>query len=268
MSPKKYVHGYSLKESSRLLDQAQTLTQLLHHDTVFPAGSRVLEAGCGVGAQTVILAQQNPQARIVSIDVSETSMKKARARIKQSRLANVQFKIADIFKLPFPPATFDHVFVCFVLEHLSQPVAALRALKQVLKPGGTLTVIEGDHGSCYFSPPSQAALKAIDCLIQLQALAGGNALIGRQLYSLFTQAGFKHPRVSPRTVYVDASQPHLISGFTKKTFTAMVAGVQAEALAHGLIDLSTWKQGLRDLRRTTKPDGMFSYTFFKGNAKK
>ena len=52
-----YVHGYSARESERLADQAQTLTELLHHDTHYPAGSRVLEAGCGIGAQTVILAR-------------------------------------------------------------------------------------------------------------------------------------------------------------------------------------------------------------------
>ena len=49
--------------------------------------------------------------------------------------------------MPFAPASFDHVFVCFVLEHLSRPAEALSSLKTVLKPGGSITVIEGDHGS-------------------------------------------------------------------------------------------------------------------------
>jgi ubiquinone/menaquinone biosynthesis C-methylase UbiE len=268
MPPQKYVHGYSTKESFRLLDQAQTLTRLLHHDTLFPAGSKVLEAGCGVGAQTVILAGQNPASQIVSLDVSEASLEKARTRVKKARLTNVSFQAADIFNLPYPPQSFDHVFVCFVLEHLPEPVKALRALKALLKKGGTMTVIEGDHGSCYFYPPSQAALQAIACLVRLQAQAGGNALIGRQMYSLLSQAGFQDTVVSPRTVYVDASKPELISGFTRKTFTAMVAGVREAALGQGLIDPKTWKQGIRDLLRTARPDGMFSYTFFKGKAKK
>ena len=82
----------------------------------------------------------------------------------------------------FGPASFDHVFVCFVLEHLREPVEALRRLRAVLKPGGTLTVIEGDHGSTFFHPHSDAAWRTIQCLIDLQAAAGGNALIGRELY--------------------------------------------------------------------------------------
>ena len=56
----KYVHGYSARESDRLTDQAQTLTDLLHHDTRYSAGAHVLKAGCGIGAQTVILAKNSP----------------------------------------------------------------------------------------------------------------------------------------------------------------------------------------------------------------
>ena len=69
-----YVHGYDLRENIRLQDQATTLVELLHADTAYPAGSRVLEAGCGVGAQTVTLAKNSPGAAILSIDISETSI--------------------------------------------------------------------------------------------------------------------------------------------------------------------------------------------------
>ena len=69
-----YVHGYEPRESTRLHDQANTLVELLHADTAYPAGSLVLEAGCGVGAQTVTLAANSPQAQFVSIDVSPVSL--------------------------------------------------------------------------------------------------------------------------------------------------------------------------------------------------
>ena len=69
-----YVHGYDPRENLRLQDQASTLVELLHCDTSYPAGSRVLEAGCGVGAQTVTLAANSPEAAITSIDISEASL--------------------------------------------------------------------------------------------------------------------------------------------------------------------------------------------------
>ncbi len=258
-----YVHGYNVRENIRLQDQASTLVDLLHADTAYPPGSRVLEAGCGVGAQTVTLAHNSPQAHITSVDISASSVAEARGRVEALGFANVTFQQGDIFDLPYAPGSFDHVFVCFVLEHLAHPLDALRALKSRLKPGGTMTVIEGDHGSTYFYPDSEAAHRAIRCQVELQRRAGGNANIGRELYPLLSAAGFDAVSVSPRMVYVDASRPHLVEGFTKNTFTAMIEGVRESALDAGLLDADTFDEGIRALYRTTGPDGVFCYTFFK-----
>ncbi|HVN65243.1 MAG TPA: methyltransferase domain-containing protein [Methanomicrobiales archaeon] len=259
-----YVHGYSRREAGRLLDQARTLAGLLHHDTGYPPGSLVLEAGCGIGAQTVTLAEKSPGAEITSIDVSDASLREAEARVRAAGFTNVTFRQADIYSLPFADGSFDHVFLCFVLEHLPDPDRALSCLHQMLAPGGTITVIEGDHGSAYFHPDSEAARKAIGCLIALQKEKGGNALIGRELFPLLTRAGFREVSVSPRMVYVDASHPELVEGFTKQTFTAMVEGVEEEAVGRGMMSRAEWDQGIRDLYRTCEADGTFCYTFFKG----
>ncbi|TMC76071.1 MAG: class I SAM-dependent methyltransferase, partial [Chloroflexi bacterium] len=189
-----YVHGYDTRENERLRDQAGTLVDLLHSDTAYPAGSTVLEVGCGVGAQTVTLARRSPDARFTSIDVSAASLAEARQKIDGAGITNLEFRQADIFALPFAAESFDHVFVCFVLEHLARPLDGLRILKGVLRPGGTITVIEGDHGSTYFYPDSSAAHAAIDCLVELQRRAGGNALIGREVYPLLVEAGFDAAR--------------------------------------------------------------------------
>ena len=263
-----YVHGYDSRENLRLQDQASTLQDLLHADTAYPAGSRVLEAGCGVGAQTVTLAANSPEALISSVDVSATSLAEAEKAVLAAGLQNVTFRQADIFHLPFPPASFDHVFLCFVLEHLRKPVEALLRLKEVLKPGGTMTVIEGDHGSAYFHPDSSFARAAIECQVKLQARAGGNALIGRALYPLLLEAGFANVRVSPRMVYADASKPALVDGFTRKTFTAMIAGVRKASLEAALLSESDFDRGIADLHRTAEADGVFCYTFFKAVALK
>jgi SAM-dependent methyltransferase len=259
-----YVHGYHPRENERLQDQARTLVDLLHSDTAYPAGSRVLEAGCGVGAQTVTLARRSPDARFTSVDVSAESLAEARRRVDRAGLTNVEFRQADIVALPFDSESFDHVFVCFVLEHLSRPVQALRILGGLLRPAGTITVIEGDHGSTYFHPESPAAHAAIECLVRMQREAGGNALIGRQLYPLLVEAGFDAVRVSPRMVYVDSSRPDLVDGFTRKTFTAMIEGIREPAIAAGLIGREAFDAGISDLHRTTEADGVFCYTFFKG----
>ena len=261
-----YVHGYDPRENLRLQDQASTLVELLHSDTSYPQGSSVLEAGCGVGAQTVTLAANSPGALITFIDVSAASVVEASKAVQTAGIHNVTLSQADIFHLPFPPESFDHVFLCFVLEHLAQPVEALRALKHVLKPGGTITVIEGDHGSTYFDPDSDYARRAVRCQVELQARAGGNALIGRALYPLLREAGYGEIHVSPRMVYVDSSKPDLVEGFTKKTFTAMIEGIRKSSLESGIMSEADFDKGIADLYRTAEADGVFCYTFFKASA--
>ena len=265
---KKYVHGYDLRENLRLQDQASTLVELLHSDTSYPSGSQVLEAGCGVGAQTITLARNSPNAHITSIDISESSVAEAKKRIEGAGFTNVNFQQGDIFNLAFDLESFDHIFVCFVLEHLARPLEALNFLKNYLKVGGTITVIEGDHGSTYFYPDNDAAHRAIQCQVALQKRDGGNANIGRELYPLLNAVGFSSIHVSPRMVYVDSSKPRLVEGFTKNTFTAMIEGVRESSIEAGLIDEKTFDDGIKGLYRTTETDGVFCYTFFKAIATK
>jgi ubiquinone/menaquinone biosynthesis C-methylase UbiE len=264
-----HVYGYSSREAVRLADQANTLSELLHHDTVYPPGSRVLECGCGTGAQTVFLAAASPEARVVSVDVVPASLEEARARVEAAGHRNVAFQVGDLFSLPFGEASFDRVFVCFVLEHLAEPVKALRCLRRVLRAGGSITVIEGDHGSWYCHPETPEAARTVQCLIDIQARLGGDSLIGRRSYPLLVEAGFRQAHISPRMVYVDSSRPALVEGFSKNTFIAMVEGVREQALSFGLIDALAWDdKGIADMYHVTGADGTFCYTFFKGTAVK
>ncbi|MFB4317202.1 methyltransferase domain-containing protein [Actinomadura sp. 21ATH] len=256
-----YVHGYSEREARRLGDQADTLAGLLHAGTVYRPGSSVLEVGCGVGAQTAHLVRNSPGARLVAVDVSAESLAQARERV-----AGVEWHRADLFDLPFADGTFDHLFVCFVLEHLRDPRGALAALRRVLRPGGTITVIEGDHGSAFFHPDSPAARAAIGHLVSLQAAAGGDGLIGRRLQPLLSAAGYADVTVRPRTVYADRTRPALVEGFTRDTFTAMVEAVRDGAVAAGLTSADAFDRGIADLRRTAEDGGTFHYTFFKALA--
>ena len=261
-----YVHGYSRREARRLGDQADTLAALLHAGTGYPAGSRVLEVGCGVGAQTVHLIRSSPAARIVAVDHCAESLALARVQVAANAPAGalVRWYQADLHHLPFAEATFDHVFVCFVLEHLSDPHRALVALRRVLRPAGTITVIEGDHGSAFFHPDSATANAVIDCQIRLQSAAGGNALIGRQLGPLLAGAGYDEVTVGPRAVYTDPTRPAL-ARVSPNTFIAMIESVRGEALAAGLISAADWDRGCADLHGAAA-DGTFHYTFFKALA--
>jgi len=260
---KNYVHGYSVQESTRLNDQADTLAELLHHDSIWEPGSLILEAGCGVGAQTKTIAPKNSLSGFVSVDISQDSVNQTRKMVMDNNISNVEVIQADIFDLPFENEYFDHIFVCFVLEHLPNPQEALKHLKRVLKPEGTITVIEGDHGSTYFHPDSKEAQMAVQCLVELQKQKGGDANIGRKLYPILKKSGFKNIKVSPRNVYADDSRPKWVEGFSRKTFAAMIKGISEDAVSSGLISKERMQKGVADLFRTAEGGGTFCYTFFK-----
>jgi len=258
-----YVHGYSDVESTRLIDQANSISDILHYDSHWDAGSLILEVGCGVGAQTKIIATLNPDSNFVSIDHSSIYLDRARQSINEEGISNVTFDQADLYQLPFPDQHFDHIFICFVLEHLKSPLSALQEVQRVLKSGGSITVIEGDHGSTYFYPDSEAAKSAVAAQVQLQKLKGGDANIGRSLYPLLEQSGLNNISVSPRQVYVDDSKPELVTGFIRNTFTAMIKGIAEDALAHKMIGVNEMAKGIADLTATSHGGGTFCYTFFK-----
>jgi SAM-dependent methyltransferase len=260
-----YVHGYREHEAQRLEDQGRTLSNLLHADTRYPPAAAVLEAGCGVGAQSLPLLRNSPQIELTCIDISAASLAQAQRAVESAGFS-ARFEVADLCEPPFAERSFDHIFVCFVLEHLADPVRALTALRRLLRRGGTLTVIEGDHGSALFHPDSEFARRAIELQTILQARGGGDAFIGRRLYPLLREAGFADARVSPRQVYADANRPDLVEGFTRRTFTRMIAGVRDDALAAGLTTPEAFDRGIADLERAAAPDGVFCYTFFKAFA--
>lgn len=263
-----YIHGYSNAEAQRLQDQAQTVADFIHWDSHWPSGESVLEAGCGVGAQTKIIATLNPECRFTAIDISPQSLEQAEQAVLQLGLTNVSFARQDVEQLSYRNDSFDHIFVCFLLEHLSVPTKALQELYRILKPGGTITVVEGDHGSTFFHPDHPAARRVVEAQVQLQQQNGGNANIGRQLYPLLDGCGFRDIQVSPRQIYVDDSKPVLVEGFIRNTFTAMIQGIGEDAVAAQIVSNSEMTSGVEALLRTASGGGTFSYTFFKANAGK
>ncbi|HNV21353.1 MAG: methyltransferase domain-containing protein [Candidatus Hydrogenedentes bacterium] len=254
-----YVHGYSDYEAGRLRNSAHALSGLIHAQVRYPEGALVLEAPCGVGAQTEFLVGNNPGTRFVCADISEASV-----RVAMGQNPGLPFLAGDLYALPFPNATFDHVFACYVLEHLERPGRALENLLRVLKPGGTLTSVEGDHGSCFFYPETPEALAAWACLPELQALLGGDSLIGRRMYSVLAGAGFSDVWVEPIRIYCDPSLPRMMKGFVEDTIVGMLRGIESEVIERGMLDPAVFRKGVEDiLAITTHPEGAFCYTFFR-----
>jgi ubiquinone/menaquinone biosynthesis C-methylase UbiE len=260
-----YVHGYTTRETQRLLEQSLILEELLHTGTRFQSSEKVLEAGCGVGAQTRILARRNPEAIFECIDISPESLEQARGVARQEGIHNATFKETDILSLPYKPGSFDHVFVCFVLEHLPDPVSVLRTFREILKPGGSITLIEGDHGSGFWTPDTDESKMAWKGLVDSQIALGHDPNIGRRVYPLLDEAGFQIKDVSPRWVYADQSNPTLLHGVIDQIIAPMVYSAEKQVLDSAYLQADEWEKGLADIREVARhPKGTFFYTWFKG----
>ncbi|MHC5157432.1 MAG: methyltransferase domain-containing protein [Planctomycetota bacterium] len=264
-----YVHGYSERETQRLYEQAEILEDILHTGTEYPAGTKVLEAGCGVGGQTRLLVKRSPEAEFTCIDISEKSLATAKKLKEQGGFENVAFQQGNIHSLDFAGESFDHVFVCFVLEHLDDPVAALTELKRVLKPGGTITVIEGDHGSCFWHPETPESVAAWNGLIAAQRAQGHDPNIGRRLTPLLTEAEFDVQSCGPAWLYADRLSPDLRDGMVNRIIVPMVQSAEKQIFEDNLVPADIYTKGIADLSRVDKIDeGTFFYTWFKAVATK
>jgi SAM-dependent methyltransferase len=264
-----YVHGYSERETQRLYEQAVILEEILHTGTAYPAGAQVLEAGCGVGAQTRLLLKHSPQASFTCLDISEKSLTVARQLKEEAGFEKVTFQQANIHAPDFTDETFDHIFICFVLEHLDDPVAALTGLKRVLKSGGTITCIEGDHGSCFWYPETPESIDAWNGLITAQRAQGHHPNIGRRLTPLLEEAGFDVQSCEPAWLYADRLSSDLRDGMVNHIIVPMVQSAQKQILEENIVPEDVYAKGIADLSRVDQIDeGTFFYTWFKAAAAK
>jgi ubiquinone/menaquinone biosynthesis C-methylase UbiE len=130
---------HSDDECQRLELQARLakIEQHLQHLPVSPQ-DRVLDAGCGSGSMSRLIARSFPEAEVTGIDLREPYLEFARRCARSEQLPNVQFQIADVFALPFADASFDVVWTKYLLQWLKEPKRALNELKRVTRPGGVV----------------------------------------------------------------------------------------------------------------------------------
>ncbi len=186
-----YIHTYSAKEQARLVAQAAFLEPYLFPTIDFTGCARVLEVGCGVGAELQILRRRFPQAHLTGLDFSESQLAKARELLRaELAVGAIELHQGSAYELPFPDGSFDGVCLIWVLEHLDQPVHALREARRVLRPGGKLSVTEVNNSALHMEPPCPALAEYERAFSQLQRELGGAPDVGAELATLAGQAGF------------------------------------------------------------------------------
>jgi len=161
-------------------------------------GVSVLDCGCGPGSITLDIADKVAPAQVVGIDFAESQIKQARLAAEQRGCDNVRFEACDVYSLPFDDNRFDRVFSHALLEHLADPVEALRELFRVLKPGGVIGVCSPDWNGFVFSPPSEELDSAMAAYTRMQTQNGGDVNVGSKFGLHLAAGGFEDLRMSAR----------------------------------------------------------------------
>ncbi len=262
-----YIHGFSKDEQDRLDLQARFLEPMVFADVDFSGRQRVLEVGCGVGAQTQILLERFPGISVQAIDLSAAQVERASERLREPIAAGrVRVDLADAMRLPFPDASFDAAFICWVLEHTPDPVAVLRELRRVLSPDAVVFGIEVMNANFFLYPTCPATMAYWDAFNRGQQAASGDPFVGAKIGNLFKEAGFTEVRTKPWFIHHDQRDRAALA-CKLDYWEPLLVSAAPHLLAADLVDQALVDSMRRELRSLkTDPRAVFCYSPVKFSA--
>jgi ubiquinone/menaquinone biosynthesis C-methylase UbiE len=194
----RYTHGHheSVLRSHRWRTAENSAGFLLAH---LEPGQDLLDIGCGPGTITVELARLVAPGRTVGIDLSDDVLDAARQWQTERGQSDATFEQGNVYHLAFPDSCFDVVYAHQVLQHLSDPVAALIEMRRVLRPGGRLAVRDSDYGAFVWAPDDPCLDRWMALYQQITARNNATANAGRYLPVWVRAAGYSSLAVSSST---------------------------------------------------------------------
>ncbi|WP_371479729.1 methyltransferase domain-containing protein [Kitasatospora sp. NBC_00315] len=230
-----YTHGHqeSVLRSHRSRTAANSAAYLV--PSLRP-GQVLLDVGCGPGTITADLAELvGPSGRVVAVDTSAEVLEQAAAFVAARGLDNVVFEVADVHRLRFEDGEFDVVHAHQVLQHVADPVAALREMRRVTAPGGTVAARDADYAAMTWYPRPAGMDEWAALYQRISRANGGEPDAGRRLLSWARAAGFTGIEASSSTwTYATAEQRDWWGGlWADRILKSSIAGA---ALAEGFAE--------------------------------
>lgn len=259
-----YLHGFTPIEQNRLYKQAKVLENIIYSTVDFKAQKNIIEVGCGVGAQSEILLKRYPHLNITGIDASDAQVGRAKnhlsAFIKQKR---ARVEKGDALNLSFKNSTFDGAFVCWLLEHVSEPVGILKEIHRVLRPGGKVICNEVMNSTFFIHPYSPATLTYWFQFNDHQWNMKGDPFIGAKLGNYLNKAGFRDVKLTPRIEHCDSRDPKHRTAMVDYWIELLLSGapglLKAKKVTRSLVE--EMEIELKALKKDS--DAVFFYAFMQ-----
>jgi SAM-dependent methyltransferase len=210
-------------------------------------GMRVLDVGCGPGTITLGLARAVAPGEVVGVDIEPSQVDLARALADEHEMTNLRFAAGRGEALDFPDGSFDAVFTYAVVEHVPDPLAILREMRRVARPGGLAGVDASDWGGRVTEPHVPAVEEAVAAYVRLWEHNGGHARLGRRLRGLLRAAGFGRLQTTAGTIQLSPGAGELMAGliaaprFVERVTT--LGWADRETIDRWVAALRAWDRG-------------------------
>lgn len=260
----RYLHGFIPEEQQRLIDQAGFLTRLIYPRIDFQGCKKILEIGCGVGAQTAKLLELFPEAHITCVDNSQLQLSKAKENLSFAG-DRVSFILQDATAFDLPEQ-YDGVYICWVLEHISEPLKVFESLKPFLKKKVKIWITEVFNSTFYYSPKGVHMDSYYKKFNEFQLTCGGNPDIGANLGNLLFKAGYEDVTLFPGGFHLDQKEPEYLYEFLQFWKNLMKSGSKG-MLDAGLITPEEILLMERDIDKIIEDENpIFYYRFVQAYA--
>jgi SAM-dependent methyltransferase len=183
-----YTHGHheSVLRSHRWRTAANSAAYLLPH---LRPGLDLLDVGCGPGTLTVDLATHvAPGGTVLGVDVADV-VEAAEQVARERAVDNVRFAQGDFRALGLEPRSYDVVHAHQVLQHLRDPVGALKEMAELVKPGGLVAVRDSDYSAFTWAPADAGLERWLAIYLAVTGRNGAEANAGRHLLGWAHAAG-------------------------------------------------------------------------------
>lgn len=264
-----YLHGYAQSEQDRLYHQAAFLADAVHDRLPYRRCRRLLEVGCGVGAQTEILLRHFPLLHVTGVDRSADNLARARAHLDRCAVAKGRFTLhrGEAETLPFAVDTFDGAFLCWILEHVADPPRTLAEVRRVLRAGSPVVITEVQNATFFLDPYSPNTLRYWRAFNDTQLELGGDPFVGAKLGNLLLGNGFTDIVTEVKTFHLDNRMPGERTEFLAYWSDLLLSGAPALAKA-GRVPPEVVAGMQQELQRVARdPDAVFWYSFVQARAR-
>lgn len=264
-----YLHGFSPVEQERLRRQARFAEHTIYQNVNFSANKKVIEVGCGVGAQSEILLRRFPDLQLTGIDLSEKQLSAARESLGKLEFAKGRYSLHQMSAedIAFPAESFDGAFLCFVLEHVPDPGRVLSEVRRVLTPGGIIYITEVLNSSFFLDPYSPNVWKYWMAFNDYQYDQKGDPFMGAKLGNLLMQNGYRNIETEVKTWFLDNRHPQKRKEIIE-FWRELLMSASDQLLAAKYVDEKTVEGMKEEMRVVARdPNAVFYFSFIQAKAR-